>query len=55
LTLKGFQVFLFSRSPETFKPVRDQGGRAHSSNLWDYRRGTERGGADLGNRSRHWS
>jgi opine dehydrogenase len=26
LTLKGFKVFLFSRSPETFKPLRDQGG-----------------------------
>ncbi len=26
LTLKDFRVFLFSRSPETFKPVRDQGG-----------------------------
>jgi opine dehydrogenase len=26
LTLKGFRVFLFSRSPETFKPLRDQGG-----------------------------
>ena len=26
LTLKGFRVFLFSRWPEEFKPLRDQGG-----------------------------
>ncbi len=26
LTLKGFRVFLFSRSPDRFKPIRDQGG-----------------------------